>query len=47
MDAEDIPKYQTGEDTRSMAGVWGEIEVEGHGLGIKGGLDASSLDCQA
>ena len=47
MDAEDIPKDQTRQNTRGMAGVWGEIEVKGHGLGIKGGLDASSLDCQA
>jgi len=47
MDAEDIPKYQTGEDTRSMARVWGEVEVKCHRLGVEGGLDVPSLNCQA
>jgi len=47
MDAEDIPKDQTGEDTRSMTGVWGEVEVKCHRLGIEGGLDVLSLNRQA
>ena len=47
MDAEDIPKDQTGEDTRSMAGVWREVEVKCHRLGVEGGFDVPSLNCQA
>ena len=47
MDAEDIPKDQTRKDTRSMAGVWRGIDVKCHRLGIEGGLDLPSLNCQA
>ena len=47
MDAEDIPKDQTREDTRSMAGVWREVEVKCHRFGIEGGLDVLSLNHQA
>ena len=47
MDAEDIPKDQTREDTRSMAGVWREVEVKCHRLGVEGGLDLPSLNRQA
>ena len=47
MDAEDIPKDQTREDTRSMTGVWKEVEVKCHRFGVEGGLDLPSLDSQA
>ncbi len=47
IDGEDIPKDQTGEDIRSMAGVWGEVEVKCHRFGIEGGLDVPSLNRQA
>ena len=47
MDAEDVAKDQTREDTRGMAGVWWEVEVECHGLGVEGGLDVPSLNRQA
>ena len=30
-----------------MAGVWREVEVKCHRLGIEGGLDFPSLNCQA
>ena len=44
MDAEDIPRDQSREDTRSMAGVWREVEVKYHGLDVEGGLDLSSFN---
>ena len=47
MDAEDIPRDQTREDTRSMARVWREVDVKCQRFGIEGGLDLPSFNCQA
>ena len=47
VDAKDVPKDQAWEDTRSMAGVWRQVEMKCHRFGVEGGLDVFPLNLQA
>ena len=44
VDAMDVPKDQIWEDTRSITGVWRQVEMKCHRFGVEGGLDVFLID---